>query len=701
MLLEKTNREVTHGGHGRTVEAKIKSSRKLFDFFSDGVYSNKPVAICRELVANAIDSHVAAGKPTEPVRVTLPTELDPTFMVQDFGTGMTEDFIFERYLVYAEGSTKDTNNQAIGGFGIGKAAVFSYTDQFSLVSNVDGVKGVYSVFINDDGIPSITQVGATTTDEPNGVSISFPVETDDIKTFHEAAQTGLQYFQPLPMVINGNLDAPAYNYVGKGWMLRATSGELGVIMGGIRYPVANANLAATLRVHPKVSPLLTYGLDLIMPIGSCGVALSREALSYDSQTSEAIQAALESVITDVVATFANMFDKCPTMWDAIIALHKETSGASSNTGRGKLMASNAFWRGTKIEPGINVAHQMNIGTGWMIEPVSYRRRRSSTVGSAKWENLADQHTIYPGNISHVIVDDLPISGKSKQIMKIKAFAEDTDQDKHILVLRAVPNNTDQAAIKDMLTKIGTPTEVVFTSTLPEPPVAAPVQVVPGMQYVRPRVRMFTYSGGRDTNGSMITNLTPSYMKTNRVSEVEYAKQPATGILVAMTSFELPSDLRTMCETDLLKWDELFFVNQVDAVKIEKQFQKYTDVFEARKKAALAGYPQLPARLAVNNEFPSSLRRIMSEFVASGALTLTAAQKRRPFGRLAAIWMEYVAPLGGSQLKLQNYVTPAMPARMDLKALYKAFETEQWQAKLLLEILSLRGSQHLALLSENL
>lgn len=705
MKLEQADRQVSHGGHGRTVQAKIKASRKLFSFFSDGVYSNKPVAIARELVANAIDSHVAAGKPNLPVNVILPTELDPTFMVQDFGTGMTEDFIFEKYLVYAEGSTKDGANDAIGGFGIGKAAVFSYVDQFSLVSITDGVKCVYSVFIDEQGIPAITQVAKTTTDEPNGVAISFPVEGGDLQQFHEAAQTALQYFNPLPNVTNGTLNAPDYNYRGKNWMLRDKAGDLAVIMGGIRYPVNIQNLQSALRNNDRLRPLLTYGIDLVMPIGSCGVALSREALSYDGKTSENIAAALEGMIDDVIATFKNMFDDCNSIWDAMVKLYKETQGSSATTGRGKLLAANAFWRGQQITDSIKTHGRVGLARCWLIEPYNsshYGRRRSAAVGSAKWQEISEHYAVYPGRTEHVIVDDLPMSPKSKTIKKIKIFVEEGKQEGHALVLRAPgDDHTDAKAIAKMLQDLGGPTNVVYTSKLPEPPeIEAEEDDGSGTKVtrVRPRIRMFQSNGRADYHGNKVVNMTPGWAKdhTGAVKEIEYAKQPARGIMVVMNSFDVPGNLHTIMMSGLLQWDELYFINKVDEPKVKGFFTDFEEEFKTRLAAKLALFPELPQRLAV----AASAISEYSDWLKL-PLGLTPAQKARPFGRMVEVYETYIVPLTAEQRALAPWVKPALPARLQPDKLAEAFKQQQAEALILLQNLDLKTTSHLALIGKHL
>jgi HSP90 family molecular chaperone len=169
MLLEQTIRPVTSTGIMQTAKATIKATPKIFSFFADQTYSNKPVAITRELVANAIDAHTAAGVSDVPIEVWLPTDFDPTYRVRDQGIGMSHDFIMGPFMAYTDGSTKDNANDQIGGFGIGSKSPFAYTDQFTLRSVHQGTVSIYSMFIDEDGIPSVGLLGQKQTNEANGV----------------------------------------------------------------------------------------------------------------------------------------------------------------------------------------------------------------------------------------------------------------------------------------------------------------------------------------------------------------------------------------------------------------------------------------------------------------------------------------------------------------------------------------------------
>ena len=87
--------KIHHGGssvvasHGVTSEAnfQINASPQAFRILSSGLYSDKITAVLREIACNAVDAHVAAGKADEPIEVKLPTALDPSFYIKDWGTG--------------------------------------------------------------------------------------------------------------------------------------------------------------------------------------------------------------------------------------------------------------------------------------------------------------------------------------------------------------------------------------------------------------------------------------------------------------------------------------------------------------------------------------------------------------------------------------------------------------------------------------
>ena len=162
------NNEAVLSNVGEIGEFRIRNSAKAFNILSSGLYANKIRAIIRELSCNAVDSHVAAGKQNTPFDIHLPTTLEPWFAIRDYGTGLNHEQVTSIYTTYFE-STKTNSNDFIGALGLGSKSPFSYTDNFTVTAIKDGVKGIYSAFINGEGVPSIAKMGEEATDEPAGV----------------------------------------------------------------------------------------------------------------------------------------------------------------------------------------------------------------------------------------------------------------------------------------------------------------------------------------------------------------------------------------------------------------------------------------------------------------------------------------------------------------------------------------------------
>lgn len=691
MRLEQTKNDVQTSGIIERARATIKATPKIFNFFENSTYSQKLHAASRELVANGIDSHVEAGIPHRAVEVTLPCELDPVFKVRDFGVGMTHDFLMGPYMEYGDGSTKDQSDNQIGGFGIGSKSPFAYTTQYTVRSVRDGQLGVYTVFKGEDGIPEIGCLGRTNTDEPSGVEVSFPVEVDDIPAFVEAAREALQYFKPLPVMINGELDTPAYTYEGADWAIRPSSGPLGVIMGGIRYPVSTSSLTYSLRSNEKLSPLLEYGLDLWMPIGACGVATSREHLQYTDKTNAGIQNRLELLVDDIVEMFANMFDKAPSRWEAMRMLADEVGDESMvGNARQRLLRNNAYYLGEKLESTVRLRDYPGWGKFWKIDDVASKRATTS-LRSPRWDEFSIGEILHPNRIEAIVIDDLPQEAKSKSIAKIREYAEAQERIGSIYVFRG--ENGRAARLQHFL---GNP-EVVYTSSMPEP-----AKVVRSKKaYKRPRIRMFTFTGAADNyTKSRIRNIQPSMSKEGVVAEVPYAFQPDGGIYVPTRSFDLPGEFWEIMDSQLVHFSELHYVNAGDEPKLDKErWTPLSECFEQRLAAKLQLYPHAAARKALR--FNTDIAAWWGYARDFANVELTKAQAERPFGRIINLWKEYVDPITENELRLFPFVKAAMPRGVDGKKIVEALENKQKDLLILLKNLELDNADHFALIEKNL
>lgn len=311
-------------------EFRIRNSAKAFNILSSGLYANKIRAIIRELSCNAVDAHVAAGKGSVPFDVHLPNSLEPWFSIRDYGIGLNNEQVTNIYTTYFE-STKTDSNDFIGALGLGSKSPFSYTDNFTVVAIKDGNKGVYTAFINEQGIPSIALMMSEETDEPNGVEVRFAVESNrDFYRFEEEAQYVYKFFNLRP-VISGRADFEFedFEYEFKDiipgvhalktksgfyhYSSTSTSNSI-AIMGNIGYPIEETSgLSAELG---DLSALLSCKLVMEFDIGELDFQASREGLSYIPETVAAIKnkllalnSVLEKQVNDEVSNIENLWER--------------------------------------------------------------------------------------------------------------------------------------------------------------------------------------------------------------------------------------------------------------------------------------------------------------------------------------------------------------------------------------------------------
>lgn len=309
-------------------EFRIRNSAKAFNILSSGLYANKIRAIIRELSCNAVDSHVAAGKADTPFDVHLPNQLEPWFAIRDYGTGLSHDNVTNIYTTYFE-STKTGSNDFIGALGLGSKSPFSYTDNFTVTAIKDGVKGIYSAFINEAGVPSIAKMGEEQTTEPAGVEVKFAVNDRwDFSKFQEEARQVYTYFSLRP-VVSGVSDFMFRDveYLDKDVVPGVHTYKDGhrrsvAVMGNIAYPIEIPNADQTLG---ELRGLLNCGLEMHFAIGELDFQASREGLSYIPQTIEAIKRKLEALNAALAGVLAKEADAISNLWERAIFLAKRSN----------------------------------------------------------------------------------------------------------------------------------------------------------------------------------------------------------------------------------------------------------------------------------------------------------------------------------------------------------------------------------------
>lgn len=272
---------------------KIKANAKAFKILSSNLYKDKILAICRELICNAYDSHVQVGKKDVPVVVTVPTAANSNFIVEDFGLGLSKEEVEQIYTTYFE-STKTETNELIGGLGLGSKSPFAYTTSFTVIATKDEVQNTFVAFIGDGGLPQISLlVTQPVPGKSNGVRVEVPVQNSDYYLFRDSL-TKLQWFETVPEVIgnSGITQHHLFNQLNEYGFATEVSYKRNraAVMGNIAYPISIDHIENADRMMSKIISLTSYDINIYLKfdIGELDIAPSREELSYDKKTQEVI-----------------------------------------------------------------------------------------------------------------------------------------------------------------------------------------------------------------------------------------------------------------------------------------------------------------------------------------------------------------------------------------------------------------------------
>src|ERR1051326_3797040 len=168
-----------------SIDFKIGDISKIIEILRNKMYSNPIQTLVQEYLANARDACRETGNPR--IDVWLPTHDDPTLRIRDYGPGINSERMLNNFTQYGS-STKTRTNAQNGGFGLGSKLAWAYTDQFSILTYIDGTLTEYLAHINGNKNGTLDLVSESSASEPNGTVIRVPVENcpSDIDAFTKA-----------------------------------------------------------------------------------------------------------------------------------------------------------------------------------------------------------------------------------------------------------------------------------------------------------------------------------------------------------------------------------------------------------------------------------------------------------------------------------------------------------------------------------
>jgi hypothetical protein len=324
---------------------KDENLAHVFQILRSNLYSDKILAVIREYSTNAYDANKNNGVVDTPIQVTIPTHLEPTFQVRDFGKGLSEQDVFGIYASYGA-STKRESNEYVGTLGMGSKSGFAYAPSFTVTSYHEGVKKVYEAYIDETNIGTIAKMHEEESSEPSGICVKIDVSPNDIRAFRDKAYHFFKNFSPMPKFFGVKLDDDI-NYelstqkvihscdLGVLTANRGYSGSVLVKMGNVCYPLLDFNTKYTDWIRG-------YELVLNVEIGDVSFTTSRESLEMNKLTTDTVIDRLEKFRTILSTQYQSVINAATTPWAAICAYHKLPEMGKA------LLGATINWNGTTL-----------------------------------------------------------------------------------------------------------------------------------------------------------------------------------------------------------------------------------------------------------------------------------------------------------------------------------------------------------------
>lgn len=346
MQLPSTASTVEMDGSFDSADFQLDVNQHAFSILSSGLYSDRYLAIVRELCCNAWDAHVAAGTTDKKFELYLPNDLAPIFKVRDYGTGLSEQEILDVYRVYFK-STKQKSDAMTGCFGLGSKTPYAYAKKFTIISYYHGTKFHYAAVIGENGLPRIVKMAETETTEPNGMEISFAVESGDFYEFRSAAEKALRPFAEKP-VVKGIAHFQTQSYgsellSGNGWSIFDNQNQKLVVMGNVEYPVTEQR-----GFSPNAKSVLALGVVFEMPLGSFVMTPSRESIKWVDLSERNINDRLENIYDEICAQLSDKISGASTLWEA-----RTLATQLVHSTRLKRLKPSLEWNGLALAPEVH------------------------------------------------------------------------------------------------------------------------------------------------------------------------------------------------------------------------------------------------------------------------------------------------------------------------------------------------------------
>lgn len=333
----------------------------IFEMLRSKIYSDSIAAICREISANSRDANREVMKGHIPVEIGFRKEhhLDGGSSLhvyfKDEGPGISPDRMANVFCKYAKSTKRDTD-ELTGGFGLGAKTPFAYADAFNIETVVDGVKYLYTAYIDESRRGKIAKLSEEKCDEPNGTTIVVPISPSDRHKFEQSiiSYTSMWDVRPTYVGIDEWDNAPRPSiedlilvpklelengrvlYIINNNVSRMFNTGMGVIVDGMPYTLDTRQIPG----YEGRQTYQLYGVTLVlrMETGEIDLSVNRETIQYTQKTLDAISVVMDlaakkmaSYLTYYVDNSSNYFEACTKAWSIFFDNDVRVPAGVSNT----------------------------------------------------------------------------------------------------------------------------------------------------------------------------------------------------------------------------------------------------------------------------------------------------------------------------------------------------------------------------------
>ena len=335
MLLKQSENSLIYSSvSGESIPFTIGDASVIIDIIRKKIYSYPLRTMVQEYLSNAKDACMEAGKDSSHIDVALPTQLNPEFLVRDYGTGMSDERVREVFVKYGV-STKRESKSQLGTFGIGAKSGWGYTDSFIVGSFFEGTYREYIADVGENKSGRLLLVKESDTTEPNGVLIKIPVAHKDINDFKTAYFRATSLWEKSPNLTNANalqnLDLLTFklqNKVGIVSIYKSTRAlPYGIYLnaGGIPFQISITEFLSEYSAKNKLYSFCSHK-DLVVIIEAdpfkMGISANREGFSNEKYAVHILDKATKQITDYVSDLFKNSTpDKYTSIFDPLGALN--------------------------------------------------------------------------------------------------------------------------------------------------------------------------------------------------------------------------------------------------------------------------------------------------------------------------------------------------------------------------------------------